>query len=42
MEIYFHAQSGASRMKNEGVMTILVGGGYDKREGANRVNEKNH
>ena len=27
MEIYFHAKSGASRMKNEGVMTVLVGGG---------------
>ena len=27
MEIYFHAQSGASRMKNEGVMTVGGGGG---------------
>ena len=25
VEIYFHVKSGASRMKNEGVMTVLVG-----------------
>ena len=25
MEIYLHVKSGASRMKNEGVMTVLVG-----------------
>ena len=25
VEIYFHAKSGASRMKNKGVMTVLVG-----------------
>ena len=25
VEIYFHVKSGASRMKTEGVMTILVG-----------------
>ena len=41
MEIYFHAKSGASRMKNEGVMTVLVGGtNMIKREGENRVKEK--
>ena len=34
VEIYFHAKSGASRMKNEGVMTVLVGGNkYDKKRG---------
>ena len=43
MEIYFHAKSEASRMKNEGVITDLVGGNkYDKREGVNRVKGKNH
>ena len=36
-------KSGASRMKNEGVMTVLVGEtNMIKRGGANRVKEKNH
>ena len=37
------SQSGASRMKNDGVMTVLVRENkYDKREGENRVKRKNH
>ena len=37
------SQSGASRMKNDGVMTVLVRENkYDKREGENRVKGKNH
>ena len=37
MEIYYHAKFGASRMKNEGVRPVFLGGGggekYDEERG---------